>query len=168
MIRILLSRYLGERRWTQADLSVQQASERRRSMRSTTSSRNVSLLTTLTVSAKPWAVTCATFSSMCPTAQSRTGPAPSPGSGGRKLPSPDAHASGVLSSIYSKRSPGLQLRQAHTLSSTSTGMCFAAPVQMAEIVGGRIPVASANSFWVMFRSASITFVRNLIMFSHSL
>ena len=42
------------------------------------------------------------------------------------------------------------------------------PVQMAEIVGGRTPVASASSFCVMPLSASITFVRNLIMSSRSL
>lgn len=41
------------------------------------------------------------------------------------------------------------------------------PVQMAEMVGGRMPVRSASSFWVMSRMASHTFTLNLIMCNHS-
>ena len=41
------------------------------------------------------------------------------------------------------------------------------PVQIAEIVGGRIPVFSASSFWVISRIASITFTLNLIIENHA-
>ena len=43
------------------------------------------------------------------------------------------------------------------------GKCFAELLQIAEIVGGRIPVLSAKSFWVISLTASMTFTLNFII-----
>nr|DAE66761.1 MAG TPA: hypothetical protein [Caudoviricetes sp.]DAI36008.1 MAG TPA: hypothetical protein [Caudoviricetes sp.]DAK69704.1 MAG TPA: hypothetical protein [Caudoviricetes sp.]DAK85248.1 MAG TPA: hypothetical protein [Caudoviricetes sp.]DAN85875.1 MAG TPA: hypothetical protein [Caudoviricetes sp.] len=43
------------------------------------------------------------------------------------------------------------------MSSAPTGNCLIVPRQIADMVGGLIPVASASSFWVMFASASKAF-----------
>ena len=69
--------------------------------------------------------------------------------------------------IYSTISPGWQSRTSQILSSTSTGKCLMVPVQIAEMVGGRMPVYSASSFWVISRIASITLTLNLIIGNHS-
>ena len=77
---------------------------------------------------------------------------------------PDGHASGLsfLLRWYSHKSPGWQSRASQSLSITSTGMWRAAPVQRADIVGGRIPVTSASCFCVISRRASITLILDLI------
>ena len=46
--------------------------------------------------------------------------------------------------LCSKKSPGWHSKTSHILSSTSIGKCLAAPVQIADIVGGLIPVFSAS------------------------
>lgn len=58
------------------------------------------------------------------------------------------------------KSPGWQFKTVQILSITSMGRCFAVPVQIAEIVGGLIPVFSANCFWFMSFIANNTFNRN--------
>ena len=71
---------------------------------------------------------------------------------------------GQLSSlIYSIRSEGWQSSTSHILSRASIGKCFAELLQIAEIVGGRMPVFSANSFCVISRMASITLTLNFII-----
>ena len=67
------------------------------------------------------------------------------------------------SGMYSIRSPGWHFNAAHILSSTSTGICLAAPVHIADTVVGRMPVNSANCFWFISFKASSTFVRNFII-----
>lgn len=63
---------------------------------------------------------------------------------------------------YSIKSAGWQSRTSQILSNASTGRCLTAPVQIAETVGGLMPVFSANSFWVIPRIANITLTLNLI------
>jgi hypothetical protein len=48
------------------------------------------------------------------------------------------------------------------------GKCFAELLQIAEIVGGRIPVLSAKSFWVISLTASMTFTLNFIITKYPL
>lgn len=83
----------------------------------------------------------------------------------RGRPLSDRLFSFLQSFIYSIKSPGWHCKTAQILSNAATGMCFAAPVHSAEIVGGRIPVCEASSFCVISRSASITFMRNFIIVS---
>ena len=64
--------------------------------------------------------------------------------------------------IYSMRSDGWQSSTSQILSSASTGRCLTVLVQIADIVGGRMPVLSANSFCVISRTASITLTLNFI------
>nr|DAZ02802.1 MAG TPA: hypothetical protein [Caudoviricetes sp.] len=59
-------------------------------------------------------------------------------------------------------SPGWQLSALQILSIAPIGNSFTVPRQMADMVGGRIPVMSASCFWVMPRSAKRTFNRNFI------
>ena len=65
--------------------------------------------------------------------------------------------------MYSIRSDGWQSSTSQILSSASTGKCLTELLQIAEIVGGRMPVLSAKSFWVISRIASITFTLNFII-----
>ena len=67
------------------------------------------------------------------------------------------------SGIYSMKSPGWQFNTVQILSITSTGRCFAEPVQIAEIVGCLTPVFSDNCICVISFIASNTFSRNLII-----
>ena len=59
-------------------------------------------------------------------------------------------------------SAGWQSKTAQILSKASMGRCLTVPRQIAEIVGGRMPVRSASSFCVISLMASITFTLNLI------
>ena len=70
------------------------------------------------------------------------------------------------SGTYSIKSAGWQSSTEQILSNPSMGKCFTVPRQIAEIVGGRMPVRSANSFCVISRIASITFTRNFIIIGY--
>ena len=82
---------------------------------------------------------------------------------------PDGQSSGPFycapssgEGIYSKMSPGWQFSTWQILSRAYMGYCFTLPVQIADTVGGLMPVFSANSFWVISRMASITLSLDLI------
>ena len=60
------------------------------------------------------------------------------------------------------RSAGWQSSTSQIFSNASTGKCFTEPTQIADTVGGLMPVRSASSFWVMPRMASITLTLNFI------
>ena len=63
-------------------------------------------------------------------------------------------------------SEGWQSRTLQISFNASTGKCLTAPVQIAETVGGLIPVLSASSFCVISRIASITLTLNFITKTH--